>query len=181
MLKKLKEKDGAISLYVIIMLVFLLPFAIWVGIQVPQSHELNQRVKDAVDSASQSGVTAIASEDIKPDTEVIPLNDAQAKAIAQQIFASKMGLEIKSGKLVPPTGSIVKSAVIDVAVFDNANGVTTDKTKTLYVNTANGKRKVEHSSVIVTATVTYKNVGFFGTDTTVTHVGINQALMNLEK
>lgn len=181
MRKKLQETTGAISLYVIMMMVFLLPFAIWVGIELPKSHELNQRVKDAVNSASQSGVTAIANDEIMPDTKVIPLDDKQAKAIATQIFASKMGLGVKGDysnpELVPPEGSHIDSAVIKVEVFDNESGVTADKSNILFHQTANGNRKIEYSTVIVTATVTYGKIGFLGKDITVEHVGINQARM----
>lgn len=185
--KKLNETNGAISIYVIIMMVFLLPFALWVGIELPKSHEYNQRVKDAVDSASASGVTLIDTPAIDSDTIVVPLIDKQAKALAIQIFALKMGLETKGDysnvELVPPEGSLIKEATIKVEVpdADVSDGeeddfiVTKDKSKTLYVQTANGKKKVENSSVIVTATVTYKKAGFLGNDITVTHVGINQA------
>jgi predicted nucleic acid-binding protein len=176
---KLKETKGAISLFVIVLMVFLLPFAIWVGIELPKNHELNQRVKDAVDSASSSGVTAIDNDGINPDTNVIPLDDKQARAIAIQIFASKMGLKVigdySNATLEAPEGSFIKEATVKVDVLDVEDGVTKVKANTLYFQTANGNKRVENSSVIVTATVTYEKVGFLGKDITVTHVGINQA------
>jgi predicted nucleic acid-binding protein len=176
---KLKETQGAISLFVIVLMVFLLPFAIWVGIELPKNHELNQRVKDAVDSASSSGVTAIDNDGINPDTNVIPLDDKQARAIAIQIFASKMGLKVigdySNATLEAPEGSFIKEATVKVDVLDVEDGVTKVKANTLYFQTANGNKRVENSSVIVTATVTYEKVGFLGKDITVTHVGINQA------
>jgi predicted nucleic acid-binding protein len=176
---KLKETQGAISLFVIVLMVFLLPFAIWVGIELPKNHELNQRVKDAVDSASSSGVTAIDNDGINPDTNVVPLDDKQARAIAIQIFASKMGLKVigdySNATLEAPEGSFIKEATVKVDVLDVEDGVTKVKANTLYFQTANGNKRVENSSVIVTATVTYEKVGFLGKDITVTHVGINQA------
>jgi hypothetical protein len=183
---KLKETKGAISLFVIVLMVFLLPFAIWVGIELPKNHELNQRVKDAVDSASSSGVTAIDNDGINPDTNVIPLDDKQARAIAIQIFASKMGLKVigdySNATLEAPEGSFIKEATVKVDVLDvePEDGVTTDRANPLKFNTANGYYKIENSSVIVTATVTYEKVGFLGNDITVKHVGINQAKLRHE-
>lgn len=182
MLKKLKEKNGSISVFVIIILVFLLPFAIWVGIELPKTHELNQRVKDAVDSASASAVTSIDSASINGDTKVIPLNEMGATGIAVQIFASKMGLDVKGDasniELTPPEGSIIQNAVVQVAVLDEEDGVTGDPSKPFYYQTKNGRKKIENSTVIVTATVTYEKIGFLGRDITVTHVGMSQAKMN---
>lgn len=178
--KKLTETNGSISISVIIMMAFLLPFAIWVGLELPKAHEYNQRIKDAVDSASSSGVTAIDNDGINSDTNVIPLDDKQARAIAIQIFASKMGLETNGDfnnvVLIPPEGSFVKEATIKVDVLDVEDGVTKVAADTLYFQTANGKKRVENSSVIVTATVTYE--GVLGRDNTVTHVGINQVRLS---
>lgn len=182
MLKKLKETNGSISVYVIIILVFLMPFAIWVGIELPKTHEINQRVKDAVDSASASAVTAIDSSSINGDSTVIPLDREGAKGIAVQIFASKMGLKVQGDasniEVVPKEGSIIEDAVLEVDVLDEESGVTGDTSRPFYVQTQNGKRKIENSTVIVTATVTYQKIGFMGRDITVTHVGMSQAKMN---
>lgn len=186
MRKKLKDESGGISIFVIIMMVFLLPFVIWIGIEMPKTHEMNQRVKDAVDSASQAGITSISTKTdrFNPDGKVIPLNYNEAVINANRVFAMKMGLENDADNwlnpiLVTPEGSNIKHVGdINVQVFDDVNGpVTGDKNNPLVVQTLNGKKKIHHSTVIVDATITFEKIGIFGKDLTVTHVGMNQVKM----
>ena len=80
---------------------------------------------------------------------------------------------------VSPEGSHIKHVgVVNVEVFDDVKGpVTGDKNNPLRVQTANGSKKIHHSTVIVEATITFEKIGLLGRDITVTHVGMNQAKM----
>lgn len=194
MRKKLKETSGGISVFVIIMMVFLLPFVIWIGIEMPKTHEMNQRVKDAVDSASQAGITSISTktERFTPDAKVIPMNHDEAIINANRVFAMKMGLKNEADNWLNPVlvalteeektngeySNIKHVGDINVQVFDDVRGpVTGDENNPLRVQTLNGTKKIYHSTVIVDATITFEKIGVFGKDLTVTHVGMNQVKM----
>lgn len=191
MLKILKNNHGGISMFTLVIMIFLLPFAIWVGIELPKSYEMNQRVKDAVDTASATAVTR--TNGMPEDGEYIYINDEDAKRVAHQIFSSKLGVEFKGWNdatqkyefEIPKESAILSIDSYDVRVFDPENPgewLNQDEQK---VATISGKEKITHSSVLVEAKVTFKKIGLFGgskdeegkivNTTTVTHVGISQA------
>lgn len=164
MRKTLKNTKGAVSIFVVIFLAFLLPFAIWVGIELPKMHEMNQRVKDAVDSAAASAVTS--AETVDQENMMVRINHHNAEVSARQVFALKLGLKFKSsGEIYASPDSFVEYIEPDmpyVQVYDSQNP----------------NPKFKNSTVVVKATVTFKNVGILGRDLTVTQTGISEAKFN---
>lgn len=185
MYKKAKRivdnSNGAMSIFGVLMLVFLLPFAIWVGIELPKSHEANQRVKDAVDSAAASAITLVKSEEFA-DGRVL-LDKQNSEIVAKEIVAEKMGLEVKSGKYVPKEGSTIKPDGLEVWVTvlddsDMPNGTPYTVTPKTAGKTWN--KKIERPTVVVEAKMTFKKIGWWGNDLTVYHTGMSQVVNKLK-
>lgn len=164
MRKKLKSAKGSVSIFVIIVMIFLLPFAIWVGIELPKMHELNQRVKDAVDSAAASAVTS--ANGVDQDSGLVTIDHTKAEDSARQVFALKMGLSFDaSGGLYAKDESHIEYVERDMPYID-------------VFDSKNPNPQYKNSTVIVTATVTFKNSSIFGRDITVTQTGMSEARFN---
>jgi len=179
--KALNNSEGAISIFAVLILVFLLPFAIWVGIELPKSHEANQRVKDAVDSAAASAITLVKSEEFA-DGRIL-LDKQNANIVAQEIVAEKMGLELKSGKYVPKEGSSIKPDGLElwVTVIDDSNMPNgTPYTVTPKTTGKTWNKKLERPTVVVEAKMTFKKIGWWGNDLTVYQTGMSQVVNNLK-
>lgn len=162
MLKKLKSAKGAVSIFVLIMMVFLVPFAIFVGIELPKMHELNQRVKDAVDSAAASAVTS--AETVNQDNMRVKFNRIKGEQSARQIFALKLGLKFNAtGQIYADEESFVEYIEGDMPYV------------TFYDSEDEDNPNFENSTVTVKATVTFKNIGVLGRDVTVTQTGMSEA------
>lgn len=184
MIKKLKERTGAISIFTIIVLVFLLPLAFWVGIELPKMHEANQRVKDAVDSASSSSVTMI-NEKSFADSKIL-LDKVEIEHVAKEILGQKMGITYHRSLRdfeIPPGSSVSKDTKIEVAVqtIDDddlvmINGVR--QSKEVYSKLGSWSKKVNNPIVVVEAKITFKKIGFMGNDMTVTQVGMSQVRLS---
>lgn len=192
MLKILKNNHGGISMFTLVIMIFLLPFAIWVGIELPKSYEMNQRVKDAVDTASATAVTR--TNGMPEDGEYIYINKSDAEKVATQIFSSKLGVEYQGWNpttqghefQIPGKSAIKSIDKYKVRIFDPENPEEWLNRDGQKVETILGDEKITNSSVIVEAQVTFKKIGLFGgskdkdgnsfSTTTVTHVGISQAV-----
>lgn len=187
MWKILNNSKGSTMLFTLVLMVFLIPFAIWLGIELPKMHEMNQRAKDAVDSASASAVTRISEKsapEMNNDITLIDINDDEARKVAEQIFSDKLGIDFKGyvdgkAQFEISNNSIVKSVNdFEVWIYDvNNKGIWFD-TESQKVKTLNGTEKLKNSSVVVQASVTFKKIGLFGGDMKVTHVGVSQAYYN---
>lgn len=177
--KKLKDTSGAISIFAVMIMVFLLPFAIWIGIELPKMHEANQRVKDAVDSAASSAITIIDNSKFE-DGEIL-LDDGTVKALAVQLVGEKLGIDASTGELLPKEGSSIMKEGIEIKVraIDDADlppgGSITVSSQ---VPGKTWTKSISKPTIIVETQVTYKKIGWWGDDLTVYHVGMSQ--VNLE-
>lgn len=188
--RKLKENKGGISIFTVMILVFLLPFAIWVGIEFPKMHETNERVKDAVDSSAASTVTLLDNSEYIEGKILFQSSD-EIEESAREIFAMKMGLDYFPGTktFAPKPGSnIDDESDIKVVVqsFDDndlfINGVPSEMPiSSVLMGTDGWNRNIKHPTIVVEAELTFKKIGWFGKDLTVTHVGMSQVKMNRNK
>lgn len=173
----LKDTSGAISIFAVMMMVVLLPMAIWVGIELPKMHEANQRVKDAVDSAASSAVTIIDETEFA-DGKVL-FDEAQVRQLASQLVSQKLGLD---SQLKPKEGSAIREEGIEVkvTVIDdndlNANGG--EVTITPQALNETWSKKVDKPTIVVETKVTFKKIGWWGDDLTVYQTGMSQVNMD---
>ena len=185
MMKKLKETKGGISIFTIMILAFLLPFAFWVGIELPKIHEANQRVKDAVDSSASSAVTLIMGNVDKSENYLAKgqfrIGDEgryEIEQTAKEILGLKMGLSYDRNTKkfeIPPGSSISQDIEVEVQTIGDEkisiNGVAIVDSK---LETGRWTKKIDSPTVIVEAKITFKKIGSFGKDITVKQVGMSQ-------
>lgn len=183
---KLSETNGAISIFVVMMLILLLPMAIWVGIELPKMHEANQRAKDAVDSAASSAVTLIQSDNDAFGEGQVLLDKTSITQVSAQIVAEKMGLVWKNSRWEPKAGSSIKNDglnQIQVTVVDDrdlvVNGARVDKSVYSKIPGKTWTKKVKRPAVIVEVKVTYEKMGWWGNDLTVNQTGMSQVILKL--
>ena len=188
MRKKLKEQTGAISIFTIMVLVVLLPLAFWVGIELPKMHEANQRVKDAVDSASSSSVTIIDESEFA-DGKIL-LNENEIEYVAKEIFGQKMGITYQrdTNKFdIPPGSSVNEDTEVQVEVevvdddkllVDGVRGDVDVKSQIEMDEAKQWRTTINYPTVVVETKITFKKIGFFGKDMTVTQVGMSQVRLS---
>ena len=178
---KLKSQSGAISIFAVLMMVFLLPFAIWIGIELPKMHEANQRVKDAVDSAASSAVTIV--DNSRFDEGFVQYNDSEINQVASQMVADKLGVVLEKGKWQPKLGSSIKKDSVEIRVRSYDHGEVSESMPLSVTGSIPNKdamywtKTIEKPTVIVEAKVTYKKIGWWGNDLTVYHTGMSQVNM----
>lgn len=177
-LKKLKDKTGAVSIYVIIIMTVLLPFVIWVGIELPKMHENNQLVKDAVDSSSASTITLI--DDSGFSGGKVYLKKGEIITASKEIFGSKMGLkynEYSNEYIIDSKSGISKNPAPNVIVTVIDETELAEKGEyTVHGNISNWSKTITNPTVIIEAEVTFKKIGVFGKNVTINQVGMSQAV-----
>ena len=179
--RTLKNRNGSSSIFVIMILVFLLPFAVWVGIELPKSHEANQRVKDAVDSAASSAVTIV--DNSRFEDGYVKYNDSELFNLASNIVAEKIGAELVDGVWQPKEGSAIKKDSIDIKVraYDHEEvNESTPLSINAVIPNSNGSywtKTIKKPTVIVETKVTYKKIGLWGEDVTIYQTGMSQVNM----
>lgn len=177
----LKSRKGSSSIFVIMILVFLFPFAIWVGIELPKTHEANQRVKDAVDSAASSAVTIV--DNSRFDDGYVKYNDTEIYNLASRMVAEKIGAELVDGVWQPKEGSAIKkdSVEIKVRAYDHEEvNESTPISVNAVIPNSNGSywtKTIKKPTVIVETKVTYKKIGLWGDDVTIYQTGMSQVNM----
>lgn len=119
-----KNEKGAISIFTVMVLAVLIPFAILVGLELPKMHQSNEKVKEAVDIAASSIVTQISNEGFA-DNEIYFNQDRFAlEETAKKMFATELGVKYENGKFIIPENSNVSEAEpiqFDIQMYDDSD------------------------------------------------------------
>lgn len=86
-----KNETGSISMYVLIFMVFFLPFVIWVGVNLPLKMEGTHEVKQMTSNTADSIISRLDESELTKGKVVIDY--AKAKPIAEDMVRSTLKLD----------------------------------------------------------------------------------------
>lgn len=160
----LANKNGFISIYMIMWLAVLVPFFIFTFMDVTHYVAESIHLKGVTDNASASAVTQIKEELVKYGT--LEIDTVKAEKVARKIIADSLNLNEdltkKSGTNVLKSEPMVSVQVINI--FSDAG---------LPVETPLGQVKIYKPSVIVYVEYPVRGL-FFKTNVTMKKIGISQ-------
>lgn len=164
-LKHLKDKKGAVSIYTIILLAFLLPFLMFTVVDVNHYMQQNRRLKNIVDNAGASAVTMINESQLAYGNIEIDTNEASL--VVERIVKESLFL---NDDLTPKDISVLAEKPeiqVDVVNTPPVGGVDVD--------TPISTIKVTNPSVVVYGKFKVKGLFFSRMSVDIQKVGMSQA------
>lgn len=161
--KRLKNKKGFVSIYVIIGLAVLLPFMFFVSIDMPNHMSMNRKIKNTLDNAVSTAITCLDETSVTNGSLVI--NTQEAEARAKEVIKKSFGLN--DDMTVNENSLISDTPTIRFKVINNPNAEPT-------YSTPNGEYTIKNPSVIIYAEIPVKGLFLYKTEVTIKHTAISQ-------
>lgn len=164
-LRNLLNKKGAISIYTIILLSFLLPFLMFTAIDINHYMQQNRKLKNVVDNSASSAITMI--NESKLSYGEIEIDSREASDVVSRVVKETLYL---NDDLTPKDVSVLKERPeINVYVVNNPSVTGTD------LSTPIGTVKVKNPSVVVYGKFKVKGLFFSSMSVDIQKVGMSQA------
>lgn len=140
-----KNKNGFMSILIILILSFLIPFTLFIVIDLPYAMTMNRKIKNTLDNAASTAVTCVREELLSDG--IIEIKEEEAIYQAERVI-------IESFYLNDDLSSSEKSLIgndmkLDIKVFNHPDIDTVYKTE-------NGTFKLKNASVLIYAEVPVK-------------------------
>lgn len=163
--EKLKNKQGVISIFTILWLAVLIPFLLFVTIDLSQYIYDYVHLKNVTDNAAASAVTMVDNTLIPQG--ILQIDSTEATATAENVIASSLDLQ---PNLSPYLNSTLRAAPTIQVYVENITS-----TSGVVVSTPAGDVTVFHPSVIVYADYPVKGLVFSNVHLNLKKIGISQA------
>lgn len=190
----LKKETGSASMYMIIFMVFFLPFALWIGVKLPMKIESTYTIKQMVDNAADSAVSRLDEESLTQGEVAIDPTEANevvnalirktlnldengnpsGKGILKEQIPFYSPLTIQNIQSLPKdskTGEYILPEDVGVYVYIVNNPTTSISVK--------GILPITKTSVIVRANIPIENGGWLGNRVVVHKTGVSEAELNI--
>lgn len=189
---KINNENGSISIYIIIFMVFFLPFALWVGSQVPLKYEMSETVRQMTYNTADSMISRLDQSSIASGHPEIDV--AEAMSVADSMLRKTMNLDIDgnpTGKgmlkeQISIIGPFTESDILALPVEDGDIVLPTDVGVYVYVLnnpsmlsgiTIKGLNPILNNSVIVRANIPLVSGGLGGR-AVVHQTGVSEVSLN---
>lgn len=193
---RMKNKQGSISMFVLIMMLVLLPWTIWVGVHLPQKVQATYSVKQMAINTANSIITRLDETALSEGH--VRVDVAEGVEIAELMVKGTLNLDENynpsgEGLLQERVPIWYAFSLDDLKTVENADsgdvyyklpnetGVyvffINEPTEKLTVLTENGPVELENTSVIVRANIPIETGGL-ASRTMITKTGIAEATLN---
>lgn len=188
----LNEK-GSVSIYVLIFMIFFLPFVIWVGVQLPIKIESTYSVKQMVSNTADSIISRVDIEELAAGR--IAVNMDEAKDVAKPMIQNTLNLDENND----PSGKGLLKENIPIEIVEGIWHLPQDENEEymlpqevgVYVYIVNNPTgsvmrianllPIERTSVIVQANIPIEDGGFMGGRTVIHKTGFSEAQLKAGK
>ena len=161
MVINLKNKQGFVSIYAIIMLAVLIPFMFFVAIDLPYYYRMNRNTKNALDNATSTAITCL--DETYMANGRLYIDESEATKRAYDVIKEYYYL---NDDLTPKENSLItEKPTINIQVINQANGQ--------IVETANGTTTITNPSVVIYAEIPITGK-FFTITKKIKHTAVSQ-------
>jgi len=89
--RAIHNESGSISMYILIFMVFFLPFAVWIGVHLPVKFELSQQLKQIVSNTADSMIVRLDQERLSQGKVEVDFDEAVE--IGKEMMRKSLGLD----------------------------------------------------------------------------------------
>lgn len=170
----LRSKKGAISIYVVISLTFLLPMFIFLTIEFPHLTNNHRRLKNSIDNAASSAILCLDEDQLSLGR--ITITESCATTVTKKILAHNYGLN--ENTLEPlPHSQLLETPRVVVRVVNNPTGTVRVRMPDESLSDAEkfDDVYVRETSVVIYVEMKFKSIFFKSFQPTIRQVGSAQS------
>mgnify|MGYP001277063028 CR=1 FL=1 len=196
LLERLKNQQGTISLYVLILMIVFVPFTIWVGVQLPEKIQATYTIKQMAMNTADSMITRLDQDALSHGR--VKVDVSEGTKVAELMIRGTLHLDAEgkpSGKgVLKDTIPIhFSETVADMEKIENpdtgeiryklpdATGVyvyiLNEPSNPVTILTESGPIIVDHTTAIVRANIPIETGGF-ASRTMIHKTGVAEAVLN---
>ncbi len=187
--RTIKNENGSVSVYFIIFMIFFLPFAIWIGVQLPVKYELGDEVTQMVQNTADSIISRLDQPALASGT--LKIDEQEATTVADSIIKESLNLDDN----FDPSGKGVLKEHIPVYIqhIDDLSNLSVDPDTGAYVLPQDvgvyvylidnpsqpiqieDVSPIDKTSVVVQANIPVEDGGMFGMRNVIHRTGVSEA------
>lgn len=168
------SKKGAISIYIVITMTFLLPMFLFLTVEFPHLTNTHRRLKNSIDNAASSAILCLNEDELSLGNLVVV--ESCANSVTKKILAHNYGLD--ESTLAPLAHSQVSETPrIVVRVINNPNGTVRVRMpdESLSDDEKFDDIYVSETSVVIYVEMKFKSLFFKSFNPTIKQVGSAQS------
>lgn len=114
----LKNQNGSITMYTIIFMIFFLPFALWVGVNLPMKYQYTYEIKELVSNTADSMISRLDYDELAKGH--VKIDEVEAVELAEDMIRSGFNLDTNDN---PSGEGILKETIPirEVITIDDSN------------------------------------------------------------
>lgn len=185
--KTIRNEKGSISIYVIIFMVFFLPFICWIGVQLPLKYEVQDSVKQITSNTTDSMISRLDSNLLADGLVEVDVNEAMQ--VADSMIRTSLNLDENGNpkgdgilqEHIDINGPYTLEDLDDLKVEDGAYVLPQDPGVYVYVLNhpsqinIKGLLPINQTSVIVQANIPVETKGLLGGRALIHKTGFSEA------